>query len=154
MSVQPTLTINPRLAVAIALALRTPVSMAAPDESLEAITVTATRRAESIQDVPYNISAVTADQLAQSGVSDTFNLARLVPGLSVLNEGPRASGNRNTYILRGLNVGAGKRTSSDFMRTGRHRPRGAPRKCVRRSTNPPLANGAALSASCVRCAMR
>ncbi len=45
------------------------------------IIVTATRRAESLQDVPMSIAAVTGDQLGSAGVSTTRGLEQVVPGL-------------------------------------------------------------------------
>ena len=43
---------------------------------IEEIIVTAQRRAESVQDVPIAISAFTADQLRNQGVSNTLELGR------------------------------------------------------------------------------
>ncbi len=71
---------------------------------LEEIIVSATRRSETVQSIPSNISAVTSLALQRAGVSDISGLSRLVPGLSLFDEGPRSSGNRNTFNLRGLNA--------------------------------------------------
>ncbi|MBO9601172.1 MAG: TonB-dependent receptor [Novosphingobium sp.] len=80
---------------------------AAPQPAnVDEIVVTAGRRAQSLSDVPSNISAVTGDMLEKAGVSDVNSLTRLVPGVVMLDEGPRASGNRNTLIIRGLNANA------------------------------------------------
>lgn len=96
------------LAMGIALALQTPAAMAQVDEQADArideILVTATRRSQTVQEIPYNINVITAERLKQAGVSDTTNLVRLVPGLYINDEGPRVSGNRNTYNIRGMNV--------------------------------------------------
>ena len=92
------------VAVAVALALNLPPAMAQSDDLLEEIVVTATRREQTVQEIPYNINVVTERQLNETGVSDPFNLVRLVPGLNIVDEGPRVSGNRNTYSIRGLNV--------------------------------------------------
>lgn len=72
---------------------------------LEEIIVTATKRNETVQDIPSNIQAITGDSLAASGVNDINGLVRLVPGLSMFDEGPRSSGNRNNFNIRGLNAG-------------------------------------------------
>jgi outer membrane receptor protein involved in Fe transport len=77
----------------------------APEEDatarLETVTVTSTRRAESIQDVPINIAAVGGDQIEQQGFDDISELAAFVPGLNIIDQGGR-SGNR--IVVRGLNA--------------------------------------------------
>jgi outer membrane receptor protein involved in Fe transport len=93
------------IALGVALALQQP-SAVAQEARLEEVLVTATRRAVTVQDIPYNINVVTGEQLRAAGISDVVELVRLVPGLTILNEGPRVSGNRNTYNLRGMNVDA------------------------------------------------
>src|ERR1700689_4316913 len=55
--------------------------MAVAAEDLEEIIVTATRRNESISDIPYNISAIGAADIANSGVTDLEGLIHMVPGL-------------------------------------------------------------------------
>lgn len=65
------------------------------------IIVTATRRAESIQDIPINISAIGGEQIEQQGFGDISELAAFVPGLNIADQGGR-DGNR--IVVRGLNV--------------------------------------------------
>lgn len=67
----------------------------------ETVIITATRRAESVQDVPINIAAVGGDQIEQQGFGDISELAAYVPGLNVSDQGGR-DGNR--IIVRGLNA--------------------------------------------------
>lgn len=74
------------------------------EEAEEEVVVTATRRAQSVQNVPYNISAYTGRALEQSGVADFGNLAQFVPGLAFVDTGPAVMGNNNNFILRGLNA--------------------------------------------------
>ena len=69
-----------------------------------AIIVTAARRSQSLSEVPSNISAVTGEMLENAGVTDLNDFTRLVPGVVMLDEGPRVSGSRNTLIIRGLNA--------------------------------------------------
>jgi iron complex outermembrane receptor protein len=54
-----------------------------PDESdqLQEITVTAQRRTENLQKVPIAITVVTNEQLVQSGIQSSSDLAAVVPGL-------------------------------------------------------------------------
>ena len=73
-------------------------------EEIEEIVVTATRRSESISDVPYNISAISAADIADSGVTDLGGLARMIPGLVTPDLGTRAGNLNNTLTIRGLNI--------------------------------------------------
>ena len=107
------------LAAAVALALGvTPAAYAADvpgsavtadqrsrnSGTLEEIIVTAGRREQTVQDIPYNISAVTGSQLQAAGISDLAGIARLVPGLQTVDLGPRAASTNSTFIIRGLNT--------------------------------------------------
>ena len=68
-------------AVVSALAL---AGVARADEpTLETIVVTAQKRAQSIQDVPLSISALSSSQLSQAGVNDINDASRLMPSLEV-----------------------------------------------------------------------
>jgi outer membrane receptor protein involved in Fe transport len=66
------------------------------------IVVTAQRRSESIQDVPYNISVVDPGQLTQSGATSLNDLTRVVPGLVTVDTGEGARGRTDNLTLRGL----------------------------------------------------
>lgn len=70
----------------------------------ETITVTATRRAEDILDVPYNITAVTGAQIEEARMRDSIELLRSVPGVSVVDRGERNASVVNGVRIRGLNV--------------------------------------------------
>ncbi|MDE8653098.1 TonB-dependent receptor [Novosphingobium sp. H3SJ31-1] len=67
----------------------------------EAIVVTATRRASTVQDVPINISAVTASQLEEQRTQDLGEIARTVPGVYIVDAGQRQG---NNIVFRGLNA--------------------------------------------------
>ncbi|MGH7594186.1 MAG: TonB-dependent receptor plug domain-containing protein, partial [Gemmatimonadales bacterium] len=71
---------------------------------IDEIVVTATRRSQSVSDIPYNISAVSAADIANSGVTDLQGLTRMIPGLVNPDLGPRASSMNDTFIIRGLNA--------------------------------------------------
>ena len=73
---------------------------------IEEIIVTATRRAQLIQDVPYNISAVSAETLEDAGIIGLGDIARFVPGIAFVDQGPVSRGNNNNFVLRGLNASA------------------------------------------------
>lgn len=79
------------------------------------IIVTATRRAVSLQDVPINISAISADQLKAQRVDDIRDIADFTPGLTISDTGPRGAG---TIVMRGLSasdVSADGNTYDDAM---------------------------------------
>ena len=70
-------------------------------QALEEVVVTATRRSESIQDIPLNISAVGGAQIDRQGFDDLSELIAYVPGVNVSDQGGR-DGNR--IVVRGLNA--------------------------------------------------
>ena len=63
--------------------------------------VTATRREGTVQDVPINIAAVGADQIAEQGIEELGDLIAFVPGINLVDRGPRQG---NPIIVRGLNA--------------------------------------------------
>jgi outer membrane receptor protein involved in Fe transport len=71
---------------------------------LEEITVTATRRAQSVQDIPYNISAISGSEIEEGNIIDAQELLRAMPGVSVPDGGARLAENNNGITIRGLNV--------------------------------------------------
>jgi len=73
----------------------------AQQPTLEEVVVTATRRAESVQDVPFNITALSSDLIERERLSNLSDIARRVPGLNQVDQGPR---NGNALAMRGLNV--------------------------------------------------
>lgn len=74
---------------------------------IEVIEVTANRRTQSLQEVPYNISAISGDELANAGIIDSADLMRNVAGITVVDRGYRNSGAVNGVIIRGVNVDGG-----------------------------------------------
>ena len=71
--------------------------------ALQEITVTATRRSQALEAVPYSMSVVSADRLAETGVTDVASLATEVPGLSMYEYGARLSA-ATVPIIRGVNA--------------------------------------------------
>ena len=74
-----------------------------PNSVLQEVTVTATRRRETLESVPYSMSVVSASQLAQAGVTDLSSLATAVPGLSMYDYGARLAA-ATPPIIRGINA--------------------------------------------------
>jgi iron complex outermembrane receptor protein len=70
--------------------------------TLESVVVTAQRRKQTVQDIPYNITAVDGGQIANAGASSLNDLVRVVPGLTTVDEGDSARGRTNNLTLRGL----------------------------------------------------
>lgn len=80
--------------------------------AIEEIVVTATKRAEAVQDIPIAINAVQGDQLETLGVMDTDDIVNLFPnlhlqGASALNSGftIRGVGTNNYHITGQQAVG-------------------------------------------------
>ncbi|MFC4314014.1 TonB-dependent receptor [Steroidobacter flavus] len=75
-------------------------------ESLTEVIVTASRRQQTTEEVPYSISVVNPVQLSNAGVTDLASLARQVPGVSMSDRGARSS-STSFPIIRGLNASPG-----------------------------------------------
>jgi iron complex outermembrane receptor protein len=73
----------------------------AQEARLEEVIVTATRRAESIQNIPLNITSLNRALIERERIDNLSDIARRVPGLTVVDQGPRSG---NTLTVRGLNV--------------------------------------------------
>ncbi len=88
---------------ALALMSQTAFAQEADAEEVQGneIVVTATKRSESIQDVPFSINAQTAAQIEKSGAASIEDIARNVAGLTVQNLGPGQS----QVSIRGVSAG-------------------------------------------------
>ncbi|MGH8234471.1 MAG: TonB-dependent receptor [Rhodanobacteraceae bacterium] len=73
-------------------------------KTLGTIEVTATGRVQQIITVPYNISAVTGSTIEQDNILDNAELFRSIPGVNVVDSGPRNSSVVNNIRIRGINV--------------------------------------------------
>ena len=69
--------------------------------ALEEVIVTATRRSESIQDIPLNISALGGDAIESQGLSSLAEAMQWVPGIHIVDQGSRAA---DQIIVRGLSA--------------------------------------------------
>ncbi len=88
------------LSVAVAATVQ-PVTALAQQPTLEQVVVTATRRAESVQDIPINITALSADMIERERLTNLSEISRRVPGMTVVDQGARGG---NILTVRGLNV--------------------------------------------------
>ena len=98
---------GPALAVAFALLVAgthlpdRPAMAQVADNVIEEIVVTARKRAENAQDVPAAISAFGAVELAERGVDDLVDVARLTPNVTI-NETSGLLGGSVQVFIRGI----------------------------------------------------
>jgi iron complex outermembrane receptor protein len=95
-----------KMAVIAAVAAAAASSSWAQDQAasgsgtLEEITVTAQRRAQSLQDVPIALTAYTAEQLEQRQIVDTYDIVRNIPNLT--GNANVGVGTSSSLYVRGL----------------------------------------------------
>jgi iron complex outermembrane receptor protein len=110
-----------RLASAISIATLpllggVPVTSFAEQQVLEEVIVTGSRRSGDIQSTPINISALGGEQIEDLRLVGISEIANYVPGLTVLDRGPRDSA--PDILVRGLNTsGLGPGFTSDTIAT-------------------------------------
>jgi iron complex outermembrane receptor protein len=87
--------------------------------SLEEIVVTATRRAERLQDIPVSATAFTQEKLDVQGLRSIDDLTRLTPGVTFQRNGTTSSGNFNDedsdINIRGIDSTAGTSTVGIYI---------------------------------------
>ncbi len=88
--------------VSAALAAPSADSGAGQTDVLQAITVTAQRRAQNMQDVPISMQAFTAKTLSQLHISTFDDYLKYLPNVSSQDNGP----GQNEVFMRGLSAGA------------------------------------------------
>jgi iron complex outermembrane recepter protein len=100
---------NSKLSFAIAAVLsglsstRSPAATAETGtEALEEITVTAQRRAESLQDVPISMQVFTGQALQQLNIQTFDDYIKYLPNVTSANNGP----GQNEVFMRGLSAGS------------------------------------------------
>lgn len=89
------------VAVAMGGMIAAPQPLQAADGIFEDIVVTATRRAAGVQDIPYNISAFSGDDIDRERITNVADLARRIPGVQLVDQGQR---NPSPLIMRGISV--------------------------------------------------
>jgi len=88
-------------AVAVAVGGLVAVPAQAQNDIFEDIVVTATRREVGVQDIPFNITAVTGDMIDSQRLVNLSEVSRMVPGLTLTDQGARDS---DLLTVRGLNT--------------------------------------------------
>jgi outer membrane receptor protein involved in Fe transport len=96
-------------ATAVSGAGADPATEPAPAVSLEEITVTATRREESISRVPISITAINQDAIDQKGIKDFSDIVRFTPGVAF------DSSQTNQISIRGISSRGGSGTTGIYI---------------------------------------
>ena len=93
-----------RLLATTSILLATPV-LAQVNDAADAVTdeiiVTATKRATTLQEVPFSIAAVTQEDIVRTGANSLEDVSRNVAGLTIQNLGPGQS----QVAVRGVSAG-------------------------------------------------
>jgi iron complex outermembrane receptor protein len=76
---------------------------------LQEVTVTATRRSESLSKVPISVTALTQESLDDRGVKDFQEIARFTPGVNFDNSGT------NNISIRGISGTGGAGTTGIYL---------------------------------------
>ncbi len=109
------------VAIAVSAALGTNAAYAQQaghgETTLGEVIVTATKRAESLQDVPVSITAVSGEMLEVKGITDILSLDKTVPGLIMQN-----SGNDPRPIIRGAGTAGTTDVAVPFYIDGVYQP--------------------------------
>jgi iron complex outermembrane receptor protein len=94
-----------KLSLAIASVLAVPAGSAIAQEQtevasggLEEVVVTATKRAQNLQDLPQSIQAITADTLRVAGLQSMDDYVRFIPSMNIVTSNPGTA----TIIFRGV----------------------------------------------------
>jgi iron complex outermembrane receptor protein len=97
-------------ASAVVLAADATDSSAPTDTAaLQEVTVTATRREQSLSKVPISITAMSADDMETRGIKDIADLARFTPGLNVDADGT------NNISIHGISSSGGAGTTGIYI---------------------------------------
>src|SRR5262245_11450364 len=103
---RPNLTRSLTALVSLACSLSLPTVVAAHQEQatvpmLQEVIVTAEKRAENLQNVPFSVSSTSQDQIRNSGAQDLVGLARNIASFTVADLGPGQS----QMAIRGISSG-------------------------------------------------
>lgn len=106
------------LAVSAALAMQAQAQEAADDVLMEQVIVTATKRAESLQDIPIAVTAISGETLVDLQINNVLDIEKTVPGMKV-----RYSGADPSIIIRGAGSAGTTDTAVPMYIDGLYRPR-------------------------------
>jgi iron complex outermembrane recepter protein len=86
------------------------VAVADQGNQLEEVVITATKRESTVQDTPISVTAITAADIANKGLTDFNSLAQTVPGIAMRTSGP----GQTEFEMRGLNSAGGNASVVGF----------------------------------------
>src|SRR5260221_10436049 len=72
------------------------------DSQLATVIVTATRRSETVENIPGQVTALSSNDLTRMNAGNFADFAAFVPGLSYANTGPAS----NLIVIRGITTGS------------------------------------------------
>jgi outer membrane receptor protein involved in Fe transport len=103
------------LSSAIAMALATSTGLLsgivmAEEKILEEVTVTATKRTENLQDVPFAVSALGQEKLDELNIANFDDYIRYLPGVNSAGRGPGQS----SIFIRGMATDSSDQTSIEI----------------------------------------
>jgi outer membrane receptor protein involved in Fe transport len=82
----------------------------AESDTLADVVITATKRESTVQDTPISVTAVSAEELTDRGISSFIELSQSIPGISM-----RSSGSGQTeFEMRGLQSAGGSSSTVGF----------------------------------------
>ena len=87
--------------IASLLVLPAAVCLGEAQPVLEEIVVTATKRSESVQEIPLAVSAISAEQIEARGFREFSDYLNTLPGVHIEDTGPA----RNSIKIRGISTG-------------------------------------------------
>jgi iron complex outermembrane recepter protein len=101
---------NSMLVTAVALAVAGSAWAAEQSGDIEEVVITATKRVSTVQDTSISVTAVSALDIANKGLTDFNSLSQTVPGISMRTSGP----GQTEFEMRGLNSAGGNASVVGF----------------------------------------
>jgi len=98
------------LSVLMALGSATAVRADESSTTLEEIVITATKRSTTVQETPISVTAISAADIANKGLTDFNSLAQTVPGIAMRTSGP----GQTEFEMRGLSSAGGNTSVVGF----------------------------------------
>jgi iron complex outermembrane receptor protein len=105
-------------AISVGLAMQVHAQEAAEKNLMEEVVVTATKRAESMQDIPIAVTAISGEMLSELQITNVLDIEKTVPGMKV-----RYVGADPTIIIRGAGTAGTNDIAVPMYIDGLYRPR-------------------------------